>query len=281
MGPSLVQLSDPHVTARGRPLLAGRIDTPAGLAAAVAAVGALRPQPQAVLLSGDLTERGRADEYAHLRELLAPLDALAIPAWLMPGNHDDVDALRAAFPDHPELAPDPDPMLAGFVLWERMLAGPSDRPALRLLALDSVVPGASAGALCAARLDWLACRLDEAPAVPTIVALHHPPFASGIGHMDAIALGEGADGLQAMLRRHPQVQRLVCGHLHRAMSTVVGGVPAMSAPSTAHQMVPDLRMDGPAAWRMEAPGMLWHAMVGGTLVSHVVAIGDHGDEGRY
>ena len=267
----LVQLSDPHVVAPGRRLL-GRIDTPGLLAAAVASVQALSPAPAAVLVSGDLVEAGSAEEYAHLRALLAPLPC---PVWLMPGNHDDVTALRAAFPDHAELQPDADPALAPFVLWDRRL------PGLRVLALDSVVPGRPHGALCAARLDWLARRLAEVPTMPTLVALHHPPFASGIEHMDAMALRDGAAELERLLSRHPQVERLVCGHLHRATARRFGGTLAVSAPSTAHQIVPDLSPGAPAAWQCEPPGFLWHVPVAGALVTHTVLVGPHRPNGLY
>ena len=120
-----VQLSDPHIVIKGR-LLMGQVDTAAFLARAVAHVCALPARPSHVLITGDLVERGGLDEYAHLRELLAPLPC---PVLLMPGNHDDATAMRRAFPDHPELAPPDDPTLSSKVLWVREVAG------LRVLAL--------------------------------------------------------------------------------------------------------------------------------------------------
>lgn len=262
----LVQLSDPHIVAPGR-LLLDRIDTPALLARSVAGVMALQPAASAVVLSGDLVDRGSAEEYASLRALLAPL---ACPVWLMPGNHDDAAAMRAAFPDHDELAPLPDPALAGFVLWVREVDG------LRLVALDTVVPRAPHGALCERRLAWLDRTLAAAPGVPTIVAMHHPPFVTGIGHMDAMGLLEGSAGLQAVLRRHPQVERVICGHLHRPIVRRYAGTVAMTVPSTAHQIVLDLRAGGPAAYRREPPGFAVHTLRDGALVSHLAAVGEHG-----
>lgn len=262
----LVQLTDPHIVTPGR-LLLDRVDTPALLAQAVAGVLALQPGATAVIVTGDLVDRGQPAEYAHLRALLAPLPG---SVWLMPGNHDDVPALRAAFPDHAELTPVDDPALAGFVLWVRQVAG------LRLVALDTVVPGAGHGALCAHRLAWLDRTLAAAPGVPTVVAMHHPPFVTGIGHMDDIGLREGADGLAAVLQRHPQVERVICGHLHRPIVRRFGGTVAMTVPSTAHQIVLDLRANGPAAYRREPPGFAVHTLCDGALVSHVAAVGDHG-----
>lgn len=261
----LVQLSDLHLVAPGA-LLDGRIDTPALLAQAVAAAAAL--QPAAVVLTGDLVEHGAAAEYAHLRALLAPF---ACPVWLMPGNHDDPAALRRAFPDHDELRP----LLGDHVLWVREAAG------LRLVALDTVVPRRPHGALCADRLAWLDGTLAAAPAVPTLVAMHHPPFATGIAHMDAMGLLEGAAELAAVLRRHPQVERVICGHLHRPIVCRFGGTLAMTVPSTAHQIVLDLAPGAPAAWRREPPGFALHLLRDGAVVTHGVASGAYGPAEPY
>jgi 3',5'-cyclic AMP phosphodiesterase CpdA len=265
----IVQLSDPHLVAPGR-MLMGCIDTAALLAQAVATVGRLRPAPAAVLLSGDLVDAGRADEYAHLRALLAPLRCPLLP---MPGNHDATPALRAAFADLPWLQPDAaDPALAPYVLYAR------DVGTLRVVALDTVVTGAPHGALCDARLAWLDRALAAAPAQPTILAMHHAPFATGIAHMDAMGLRHGAGALAAVLRRHPQVEVVACGHLHRAIQCRFAGTLAMTAPSTAHQIAFDLDADAPAAWRAEPPGFVVHVWQGGALVSHVVASGEHGPQ---
>ncbi|MDH5339695.1 MAG: phosphodiesterase [Rubrivivax sp.] len=262
----LVQLSDPHVVAPGR-LLLDRIDTPALLAQVVAGVAALQPRPAAVVVTGDLVDRGSAEEYAHLRALLAPLPG---PVWLMPGNHDAAGVLRSAFADHPELRPPDDPALAPFVLWAREVAG------MRLVALDTVVPRASHGSLCEHRLAWLDSTLSAAPRQPTVVAMHHPPFLTGIRHMDDIGLLDGSAGLAAVLQRHPQVERVICGHLHRPIVRRFGGTVAMTVPSTAHQIVLDLRADGPAAFRREPPGFAMHTLRDGAVVSHLAAVGDHG-----
>ena len=86
---------------------------------------ALEPPAAAVVLTGDLRERGSAEEYAHLQQ---PLALLICPVWLMPGNHDSVEAMRLAFPDFPELNPVSDAVLSPFVLWVREVAGRSASP---------------------------------------------------------------------------------------------------------------------------------------------------------
>lgn len=263
---TLVQLSDPHVVAPGRRFL-DRIDTAARLAQAVAAVQRLDPPADAVVVTGDLVEAGAPAEYARVRALLAPL---ACPVYLLPGNHDDPAALRAACADQPWMAAPADPALAKHILYDALVG------ALRLVVLDTVVPGAPHGALCPARLAWLDRTLAAAPGVPTLVALHHPPFATGIAHMDAMGLLEGAAGLDAVLRRHPQVERLLCGHLHRPIQARFGGTLALTAPGTAHQIALDLRERSDCRLVLEPPGFLVHRWQGGRVVTQQAVIGDFG-----
>ena len=111
---------------------------------------------------------------------------------------------------------------------------------------------------------------------PTLIAPHHPPFATGIAHMDAIGL-DGAAAFADIVAAHPQIEAIVCGHLHRTISATVGGRRAMTAPSPAHQVALDLTPTGPGAFRMEPPGYLLHAFVGGRLVSHTALIEAFGE----
>jgi 3',5'-cyclic AMP phosphodiesterase CpdA len=253
----IAQISDTHVCAPGR-LLNDTIDTAGFLARAVAHLNALDPRPALVLATGDLANAGQPAEYAHLRALLAPL---ALPVYLLPGNHDAREALVAAFPDHAYLP------RQGFLQY--VVEG---HP-VRLLALDTLTPGEEGGRICDERRAWLAARLGEAPQRPTVVAMHHPPFATGLACMDEMGFA-GAEALAELVRRHPQVEGVLCGHLHRPIQTRWAGTIASTAPSTAHQVTLDLRDDGPLAFSMEPPACqlhLWRAGAG--LVSHVSYIG--------
>ncbi|HIC7209360.1 phosphodiesterase [Burkholderia stabilis] len=257
----LAQISDLHIKRPGQ-LAYRRVDTAAALARCIAKLNALVPRPDAVLVTGDLTDFGNDDEYGHLRELLAPLE---IPYYLMIGNHDDRAGLRRAFPDRAELH---DGEFVQYAL---------DVGAVRVLALDSQVPGASYGDLCDARLAWLAAQLDAARDRPVIVALHHPPFASGIGHMDALRLAPAAAAkLDALLRGYPNIERVLCGHVHRSMFTRFGGTLASAVPAPAHQVAFDLRDDAPSAFRLEPPAFAVHRYAPDTgMTSHHVYV----DEG--
>ena len=165
-----MQLSDPHIVDEGD-LLLGLIDTATFLREAVEHVNRLAPPPDLVLVTGDLVNEGRPEEYDHLRRLLEPLRA---PYHLMPGNHDLSDVLRAAFPDHVHGT---DGRADG------VIEGP-----VRIITLDSSRYPEPGGSLDADQLLWLGQTLAAVPDQPAIVAVHHPPFATGIQHMDTMAL---------------------------------------------------------------------------------------------
>jgi len=255
----IAQITDFHIKARGK--IAYRVvDTASSLKAAVAALAALDPRPDLVVATGDLTDFGRPEEYELLGELLAPLP---MPIYLIPGNHDERDAMRRAFGRDGYLPQE------GFLNYTV-----EDRP-VRLVALDTVIPGESGGRLCAERLAWLDRTLAAAPARPTAIIMHHPPFATGIMHMDAIGL-DGSAAFAEIMARHPQVERVLCGHLHRSIQARIGRhAIASTAPGTAHQVALDLRPDGPGAFVMEPPGYqlhLWRPDTG--VVTHTGVIGD-------
>lgn len=255
----LVQMSDPHIVAKGQRLL-GQIDTRSMLEAAVEHVNGLDPQPDLVLLTGDLVNEGKPEEYAHLKELLAGLRA---PFHLVPGNHDLTPELRAAFPEH--VHGDGDGRADG------VIEGP-----LRIITLDSSRYPAPGGSLDAEQVRWLDGTLAAAPDRPAVVAVHHPPFATGIAHMDGMALdAASAAGLERVVAAHPQVERVLSGHLHRMITRRFGGSLALTAPGTAHAVALDLG-DHPPAWNREPPAILLHRWTPEDgLVTHLEVIGDH------
>ena len=254
----LVQLTDLHIREPGR-LAYGRIDTAPYLQRAVQTVLGLRQRPDAVVITGDLSDFGRAGEYAHLAQLLAPL---SMPVYLMPGNHDERDQLRRSFPTHTYLGQ------GGFIQYSVNVGG------LRLLAIDTCVPGQSHGALCEDRLAWLETRLEASSSEPVVIAMHHPPFRTLIGHMDQIGLLEGAAALEALVARFPNVERVICGHLHRAIDVRFGGTIASTSPAPAHQVALDLDANASSAWMLEPPGFRVHAWDGERLVTHLAASGE-------
>lgn len=258
---SLVQLSDPHIRPPGV-IAFGRVDTAAALALAVEAVLALPQSPSAVVVTGDCTDEGSAEEYANLRRLLAPLRCAV---YLLAGNHDDREGLRRAFPDHAYLA-----SCDGFLQYTADIDG------VRLVVLDTNVPRQAHGELCEQRLEWLDRTLADEPMRPTIVAMHHPPFRTLIGYMDDIGLRSGARELARIVRKHGQVERIICGHLHRSIQTRWAGTLALTAPSTAHQLQLDLSADAQPAYMLEPPGFVIHAWTDANeIASHVAYVGSY------
>lgn len=265
MNPSTVliaQLSDLHIKAGGK-LSYGRVDTLGALHRAIAALNRLDPQPDAVVITGDLVDFGHHEEYQTLR---GALQALKMPFYVLAGNHDNRQQLKAAFVDHAYLNQHPER-----VEWQ------AECGALRLLALDSSIPGKPHGELSAQSLSWLDNQLAAQPERPTLVMLHHPPFFTGIAHMDRQLLRH-PEALAQVIARHPQVERVLCGHLHRSIQLRFAGTLACSAPGASHQVAFDLRKDGPAHFCLEPAGFLlhrWTAQQG--VVTHQCIIGDYAD----
>ncbi|MCF8533783.1 MAG: phosphodiesterase [Reyranella sp.] len=256
----VAQITDMHVRPRGK-IAYGRVDTNAMLGAAVAALEALPRKPDVVIASGDLTDCGLAEEYEVLRDLLGPL---SMPVYLIPGNHDRRAEMHAAFASDGYLGNED-----GFLHYV------VENHPLRLIGLDTVIPGHGHGEMCPARLSWLADRLAEAPSRPTLIFMHHPPFRSGLVDMDAINCRNG-NAMAEVVARFPNVERVVCGHHHRPITTRWAGTIGSVAPSTAHQVTLDLLAHGnPASFSMEPPGLHLHLWSAGTgIVTHTVHVGD-------
>ncbi|MBI4194827.1 MAG: phosphodiesterase [Betaproteobacteria bacterium] len=255
----IAQISDLHIGTAGQ-LAYGRIDTAANLARCVASILRLGPRPDVVVASGDLVDTGAAEEYRRLRELLAPLP---MPVYLMPGNHDDRAALRAEFRDHSYLP------AAGALHFA--VGG----HAIRLIMLDTVVADMDGGALGAPQLDWLAATLAADPEMPALIFMHHPPIMTGIRCMDEIALAaDDVARLDAVVSRHPQVERIACGHVHRTVESRWCGTMVGICPSTAFQANLGLRTESFEVAADEPPAYQVHYWNGANLITHTLQVVD-------
>jgi hypothetical protein len=215
-----------------------------------------------VVASGDLVDTPTQREYEHLKTLLAPLE---IPLAVIPGNHDSRALLRAAFPLQPYARPSGPLDLA-------LAAGPLD-----LLLIDSSVPGAPHGSLETTTLRWIDATLAASTTRPALVFLHHPPFVTGIAHMDRMNLRNAAE-LAAMIARHARARLVAAGHVHRAVLTLFAGIPATICPAPSHAVALDLAERDPSALLLEPPAFHLHAWFPGPgygdVVTHLVPIGD-------
>lgn len=258
----LAQITDPHIK-RPSHLSFRKVDTSEYLRACVRKLNQLDPAPDAVIVTGDLVDSGGAEAYESLRSMLA---ALSMPYYLAVGNHDDREILCQVFKDHRYLQTD-----TGYIQYA------VDWDELSLLVLDTQDPPNAGGRLGRARLDWVAEQLEARRGRPVMIALHHPPFACGIDHMDAMALDAGdADALEGIIAQHPLVERVICGHVHRTIFTRFGHAVASACPSPAYHIAFDLTRGGPSAWLLEPAAFHVHARIGRRWVTHAVYVGDYG-----
>jgi Icc protein len=163
----VAQITDTHITAPGT-LFMGIVDTASALAQAVAALNLLDPCPDLVVLTGDLVESGKPEEYDHLCSLLAPL---RMPLFAIPGNHDAREPMRQAFAG------------GGYLPREGYINYVIEDYPMRIIGLDTLVPGEGGGALCSDTLRWIDRVRATAPDRPSLVLMHHPPFVTGISRM--------------------------------------------------------------------------------------------------
>ncbi|MFM2055571.1 MAG: hypothetical protein RL456_3608 [Pseudomonadota bacterium] len=251
----LIHLTDTHLLAQRDGLLYGT-SPHARLRDAIDSVVRLHADADACLLTGDLADAGSPAAY---RDLAALLARLPMPFHLLPGNHDDRDALARAFPDH--VGRDED----GFLQREVPLPDGG-----RLLLLDSVDAGRPQGLYCAARRRWLAARLEAAAAsgAPVWLAMHHPPMPVGIPSMDLYGLRDPGP-LGALLRAHRDtIRHIFCGHVHRAIAGTWQGVSFSCAKSVNHQVALDLVRTDEVPGSGEAPGYGVILADGGRVIVH-------------
>jgi 3',5'-cyclic-AMP phosphodiesterase len=230
----IAQLSDPHIRVGPGDGAATR-----ALAAAVDAV--LPYDPAAVVVTGDLADTGSPSEYERVRELLAPL---AVPVHVLPGNHDDHDALMATF-DLPAIQ-------------YTAQCGP-----VKIVACDTTIPGRDDGRFDASRQAWLKEQLE--PGTPTLVAMHHPPLITGVPAFDE--LGMPAEDRHA-LRQLVGDARVIAGHIHRAAFS--GQV--FACPSVHIELTLDIDADRPPRQVDDHPAFALHAVIGEELTTHVVSL---------
>ncbi len=256
----IAQISDLHIKSPGQ-LAYGRVDTAKALERCVTALNEFRPAPDFVMISGDLVDTPTIEEYDHLKRLLAPLK---LPFAGIPGNHDGREMMRAAFPQ------------AGYAFPVGALNQAIELGEVDLILLDSHVPGKPHGELEAATLQWLDATLAASASRPALLFLHHPPFIAGIWHMDRQNLHNAGD-LAEIVRRHPRVQLVATGHVHRATLTMFAGVACTICPAPNHAVDLDLDQLRAPSFKVEPPAFhlhTWYPGEGfGNVVTHQVPIG--------
>ncbi|MEI4263044.1 phosphodiesterase [Roseovarius sp. D0-M9] len=259
---SFIQITDTHIVAPGA-LVCGQSDTATALQQAVATINAKLPQlgdVDCAIVTGDLTDHGTPEEYAHFSALM---DALDLPWRAVPGNHDRRDVMRSAFSDAPWMPGN------GPIQWTHDV-GP-----FCVIGLDTLLEGAHYGALSDEGFAFLDKALTAMGNQCAIVATHHPWMRTGIAAMDADMLQGGARLLER-LQAHPGPVQMISGHAHRAMTCQIGRVHCQIAPAPCHAVALDHRAGQDAQMVLE-PGAvtvhLWQGMDEGYLTSNILPIG--------
>lgn len=256
----IAQISDLHIKPPGA-LAYGRVDTARALERCVATLNEFRPKPDLVVISGDLADTPTPEEYEYLKRLLAPLE---LPFFSIPGNHDSREMMRTAFPQAYAFSFGP--------LNQKIEIGGLD-----IVLLDSSVAGKPHGELDAATLQWLEATLASASERPALIFLHHPPFNTGIWHMDRQDLFNAGE-LAPIIRCHPRVQLIAAGHVHRATLTMFAGIQATICPAPNHAVDLDLAKLREPSFKVEPPAFHLHCWFPGegfgNVVTHQVPVGE-------
>ncbi|MBE0414522.1 phosphodiesterase [Yoonia sp.] len=243
---AILQLSDAHIVPKGA-LVSGRLETSAALARLVGRITTIRDQIgpiDAVLVSGDLSDDGSPESYVRFKSLLAPLD---LPVHVIPGNHDNRTAMRHAFVD---LLP-----VSGPLNWACRVGD------ITMIGLDTLVEGQGHGTLSGETLAFLETALAQANKTPVLLALHHPPFQSGMRFMDAIGLTNRA-AFRDVVAAYGGALRIVCGHIHTMMVAEIAGHIALSAPAPCSTFAYDRRANAPVGYFTQEDGCLLHRWEG-------------------
>ena len=237
----------------------------------LAVLRALRPRPDLLLVTGDIAERG--DERISYDRYKQAIADLPFPVFPLMGNHDTRDVFLEAFPETP--------VVDGFIQYA------IEGFPVRILMLDTLEAGRHGGNFCSRRDAWLRARLDEAPDHPTLIALHHPPIATGIPWLtedpDAFWIGR----LRETVEGRRNIVAMIAGHVHRPIVTGWAGFPLIVCPSTAPQVAlglepidPDVPDQRPMIVA-DRPSFALHWWDGRQLVSHFDTAEEHEVIARY
>ena len=243
----LAQVSDLHLGERPR----DGADPEGCLRAVVKALKALPDRPDAVLVSGDLAEHAKPKEYRLAQKVIGKL---GVPMYGLPGNHDDRATMREVL----EAPGEGDAPLDYAV----------DLGPLRLIVVDTTIPGEDRGGFEPGQLERLDTELGTAT-TPAIVAMHHPPLTTAMVDWDGVNLPVAErEALAAVIARHPQAKAIVAGHLHRVTASTLAGRPVLAAPSTYLQARPDFGGEKVKLYA-GAPGFVVHALRGEELSTQI------------
>ena len=254
----LLHLSDTHLLGGGKGLY-GVVNAERHLAHLLEQLEASEGRPEAIVFTGDLADKGEPDAYDRLRTMVEPVAARlgAQVIWVM-GNHDDRAAFREGlFAEQPHTRP---------------VDKVYDVNGLRIITLDSSVPGHHHGEVTGSQLDWLAEELSTPAAHGTILAMHHPPLPSVLDLAVAVELRDQA-GLAEVLFGS-DVRSIIAGHLHYSSTGTFAGIPVSVASATCYTQDLSVPVGGTRGRDGARAFNLVH-VYDSTVVHSVVPIGEY------
>ena len=253
----IAHISDLHIAGWGKKAY-GIAPTAENLASCVAHINQLNPAPDIVLVTGDITYSGLLEEAERTAHILAQL---RYPFYILPGNHDDRSSLWSVFGGL--ACPSMDQGFINYVI--------KGYP-IRLIGLDSTVPGEPGGEICAIRAQWLDDQLSVANGQPTVIFMHHPPVKCGVLETDVDGF-LGADRFGDIVEKYPNIKSIFCGHIHLQAHVGWRGIVVDTAPSMGIPLVLDLTLDQPSQFTLDAPGYQLHYWSPEkNLVSHTIYV---------
>ena len=260
----VAHISDLHIAANGEDAY-GKVPTARNLTRCIDHINQLQPAVDLVLVTGDITYAGLQGEAELAAGLLGKLSA---PYYIIPGNHDDRAVLRSAF-EH-RGCPATDGRFINYVV---------DGFPLCFIALDTTVPGEPGGKVCVERAAWLEEQLNRAAGKPTLLFMHHPPVKCGVLETDEDGF-VGADLLGTVVEKYPNIERILCGHIHLTTHVCWRGTVISTAASMGLQLLLDLTLKLPSSFYKDAPCYQLHYWSPDLqLISHTVSL--HEMEGPY
>jgi len=245
-----LQISDTHIVKTGS-LVSGRLDTASPLKRLALRIAELQFEVgplDGIVVTGDVSDDGTAESYALFQSILEPLN---LPIFCIPGNHDARAPFRAAFEE------------AGYLSKTGRLDWHYELGALQIIGLDTLIEGQGGGELTNGTLGFLKACLTDLTQAPVVVMLHHPPFNSGMAFMDSIGLYRGTEQLSEILAEYKGEVLVLCGHIHRNISTQLAGHTVISAPSVCSSFLFNTHHDAPIGFLKQEGGALLHQWADG------------------
>lgn len=253
----IAQISDIHIAGYGKKTY-NIAPMAENLALSVDHINQFDPVPDVVIVTGDIAMNGLEEEVERADKIL---NKLQMPFYVVPGNHDERSSLWSvmggnACPSMPD----------GFINFV------VDDYAVRLIGIDSTVPGEPGGEICEKRAAWLDARLAEETEKPTAIFMHHPPVKCGVLETDEDGF-VGVDRLAAVVEKYSNIERLICGHIHLQVNVRWHGTVVSTAPSTGMELALDLTLTRESEFLLEAPGYQLHYWTPqNDLVTHTVYV---------